>query len=71
MVIIGDSITKLIVLNQIIKCNEHEATNLSQSGAKVKDIYCQVEHFKNTYKESKVENIMIHFGTNHIQRESP
>ena len=40
-------------------------------GQKVKDINCQVEHFKNTYKESKVDNIMIYFGTNHIQREIP
>ena len=40
-------------------------------GQKLKDINCQVEHFKNTYKESKVDNIMIYFGTNHIQREIP
>ena len=71
LVIFGDSITKLIVPHQIIKCNEHEATNFSQSGAKVKDIYCQVERFKNNHKGSKVENIVIHVGANHIQRENP
>ena len=62
LVIFGDSITKLIVPHQIIKCNEHEATNFSQSGAKVKDIYCQVERFKSNHKGSKVENILIHVG---------
>ena len=67
----GDSIAKLIVPHQIIKCNEHEATNFSQSGAKVKDIYRQVERFKNIHKGSKVENIVMHVGTNQIQRESP
>ena len=39
-----------------MKCNEHEATNFSQSGAKVKDIYRQVERFKTHHKGSKVEN---------------
>ena len=34
-------------------------------------MYRQVERFKNNHKGSKVENIMIHVGTNHIQRESP
>ena len=64
LVIFGDSITKLIVPH-------HEATNFSQSGAKVKDIYRRVERFRNNHKGSKVENIVIHVGTNHIQRESP
>ena len=71
MVIFGDSITKSIVPHQIIKSNEHEATNFSQSGAKVKDIYCQEERFINNNKGSKVENILIHVGRNHIQRENP
>ena len=53
------------------KCNEHETTNFSQSGAKVKDICRQVERFKNNNEGSKVENIVIHVGTNHIQSESP
>ena len=61
----------MIVPYQIIKCNEHEVTNFSQSGAKVKDIYRQVERFKNSHKGSKVENIVIHVGTNQIQRENP
>ena len=56
LIIFGDIITKLIVPHQIIKCKEHEATDFSQSEAKVKDIYRQVERFKNNYKESKVEN---------------
>ena len=71
LVILGDSITKLIVPHQIIKCNEHEATNFSQSGAEVKGIYQQVERFKNNHKGSKVENIVMHVVANHIQRESP
>ena len=71
LVIFGDSITKLIVPHKIIKCNEHEATKFSQSGAKVKDIFCQVERFKSNHKGQKVVNIVIHVGANHIQRENP
>ena len=37
----------------------------------MKDIYRQAEHFKNNHKESKVENIVIQAGKNHIHRESP
>ena len=44
---------------------------VSQSEAKVKKIYRQVERFKNNHKGSKVENIVIHVGTNNIQRECP
>ena len=66
LVIFGDCITKVIVPHQIIKCCEHEATNFSQSGAKVKGIYCPVERFKNNRKGSKVENIVMHVGTNYI-----
>ena len=62
---------KLVLPHQIMKCNGHKATNVSQSKAKVKDIYRQAEHFKNNHKESKVENIVIHAGKNHIHRESP
>ena len=62
---------KLVLPHQIIKCNGHKVTNVSQSGAKVKDIYRQAEHFKNNHKESKVENIVIQAGKNHIHRESP
>ena len=68
LVIFGNSITKLIVPHQIINCNEHETTNLSQSKARR---YCPVECFKNNCKRSKVENIVIHVGTNHIQGEGP
>ena len=66
MVIFDDSITKLIVPNQIIKCNEREISSFSSSGGKVKDIY-----YKRNYKGSKVEDIVISAGTNHIQRERP
>ena len=52
-----------------MKCNEHEATNFSQSGAKVKDIYRQVESLRNNHKGSKVEKIVLQVGTNHNQRE--
>ena len=71
MVIFGDSITKLIVPHQTIKCNEHEATNFSQSGAMMNDIYSQVEHFKSNHKESKSKNIVILVRKYHIQRENP
>ena len=67
----GDSVAKLIVRHQIIKQNKHEATNFSQSEAKVKENCRQVERFKINNKESKAENIMIHVVTNRIQRESP
>ena len=67
----GDSVAKLIVRHQIIKQNKHEATNFSQSEAKVKENCRQVERFKINNKESKAENIMMHVGTNRIQRESP
>ena len=59
------------MLDYIIKCNVHEATNFSRSMAKAKNIYRQVERFKNNHKGSKVENIVIHVETNHIQKESP
>ena len=36
----------------------------------MKDIYLQVDRFKNNHKGSKVENMVIHVGTNNIQRES-
>ena len=36
----------------------------------MKDIYRQVDRFKNNHKGSKVENMVIHVRTNHIQRES-
>ena len=52
-----------------MKCNEHEATNFSQSGAKVKDVYRQVESLRNNHKGSKVEKIVLQVGTNHNQRE--
>ena len=39
---------------------------VSQSEAKVKKIYRQVERFKNNHKGSKVENIVIHVGANNI-----
>ena len=65
----GDSVAKLIVRHQIIKQNKHEATNFSQSEAKVKENCRQVERFKINNKESKA--VMMHVGTNHIQRESP
>ena len=67
----GDSVAKLIVRHQIIRQNKHEATNFSQREAKVKENCRQVERFKINNKESKAENIMMHVGTNRIQRESP
>ena len=67
LVIFGDSVAKLIVRHQIIKQNKHEATNFSQSEAKVKENCRQVERFKINNKESKAENIMMHVGTNRIQ----
>ena len=36
-----------------------------------KNIYRQVERFKNNPKGSKVENIVIHVGKIHILRENP
>ena len=52
-----------------MKCNEHEANNFSQSGAKVKDIYRRLESLRNNHKGSKVEKIALQIGTNHNQRE--
>ena len=37
----------------------------------MKNIYRLVERFKNNPKVSKVENIVIHVGKNHILRENP
>ena len=71
LVILGDSITKRILPEVIMKCEEDRVCNLSHSGAKVRDIYRQVEDFKAQHNEAKVENIVIHVGTNHLEKEKP
>ena len=60
----------MIVPQQTVKCKEYEATNFSQREANVKDIFCRGT-LKNNLKEWKVENVVTHVGTNHIQKESP
>ena len=60
----------MIVPHQTIKCNEYEATNVSQREANLKDIYRR-RTLKNNLKEWEVENIVTHVGTNHIEKESP
>ena len=62
LVIFGDIIAKL----NIIKCDGDRASNFSQSGAKVKDIYNRIQHFKNKHEDLKIEKIVIQVGTNHL-----
>ena len=75
-IIFGDSFTKLIFPeNNKISCDECACCNFSQNGAKVKDIYNQIEYLKKVkktkHKDSKVEKIIILVTTNHIQKEGP
>ena len=71
LVIFGDSIVTRIKPEAIMKCDENRAINLSKRGGKVKDVYKQIEYFKEEYKSTKVENVIVHVGSNHIPRESP
>ena len=71
LVIFGDSITKRIQVETIMKCDDDKICNLSKKGARVRDIYRQIEEFKAQHEQTKIENIVIHVGTNHIQRENP
>lgn len=71
-IIFGDSVTKLVVPEKNkINCDEYASSNFSQNGAKVKDIYNQIEYLKKKHKVKKVEKIIILLTTNHIQKEGP
>ena len=50
-IIFGDSVTKLVVPEKNkINCDEYASSNFSQNGAKVKDIYNQIEYLKKKHK---------------------
>ena len=71
LVIFGDSITKRIIPNNIVKCDENKALNYSQGGARVKGIYDQIRQYKSENPDADANNILVHVGSNHIPRESP
>ena len=71
LVIFGDCITKYIIPENICKCDPQHAVNLSKSGAKVKGIYKQLSLFQEGYEDTRVKNIIIHVGTNHLTRDNP
>ena len=53
-IIFGDSVTKLVVPEKNkINCDEYASSNFSQNGAKVKDIYNQIEYLKKNIKFRK------------------
>ena len=70
LVIFGDSITKYIIPENICKYDPNHAVNLSKSGAKVKGIYQELSIFKEEYKDTRVKNIIIHVGTNHLPSDN-
>ena len=71
LVVFGDSITKYIIPENICKCDPQHAVNLSKSGAKVKDIYEQLSIFEEEHKDTRVKNIIINVGANHLSRDNP
>ena len=71
LVIFGDSITKYIIPENICKGDPQHAVNLSKSGAKVKDIYEQLSIFEEEHKDTRVKNIIINVGANHLSRDNP
>ena len=71
LVIFGDGITKYIIPENICKCDPQHAVNLSKSGAKVKDIYEQLSIFEEEHKDTRVKNIIINIGANHLSRDNP
>ena len=68
---ITNVITKFIIPDNIMKCDEHRASNFSRSGANVKGICNQMEHFNSEHEDSKVETIKKDVSTNHTPSDGP
>lgn len=71
LVIFGDSIVKRIEANKIAKCNEEQAMNYAESGARIRDIYEQIKTFENDHPSAVVNQVILHVGCNQIPRDDP